>query len=165
MDENQKLRELERKVADLEKWKKQREQQQITYPLDFQSQQVLNKYFLTKIEDITYSAGMAGGFFRFVLVEQDGQIEALQAVATLTRYTANPTTDFVTAASGVWVDGQQIIVISTDIAPSPLTSGNAYFVVNATSDGKSFQLEATFGGGALDITDTGTGQQYFYFYT
>ena len=161
----QKLTELTRRVEALEKWQSDRKTQQITYPLDFQSQTVLNKYFLSKIDDITYGAGAAGGFFRLVLVEQNGEVEALQAVATLTRYTANPTTDFVTAASGVWVDGQQIIVISTDLPPTPLVSGDLYYIVSATADGRSFKLSLTFGGAAIDITDAGSGQQYFYFFT
>lgn len=156
---------LKSDVAELKKWKDARTQQQITYPLDFQSQTVLNKYFLSKVGDITYSAGSAGGFFRLVLVEQNGQTEALEAVALLTRYTAVPSTDFVTVASGSFMNGQQVIVISTSLPPAPLVSGNVYFVVSATSDGRSFKLSLTLGGAAINITNTGSGQQYLYFFT
>ncbi len=56
-------------------------------------------------------------------------------------------------------DGAEIVVYTSDTPPSPLVAGIGYYVVNSTEDG-NFQIEATLGGGAIDITDNGVGNQY-----
>lgn len=49
---------------------------------------------------------------------------------------------------------------STGILPAGLTALTAYYVINTAAD--TFQLSATIGGSAIDITTAGTGAQYVY---
>lgn len=53
-------------------------------------------------------------------------------------------------------DGQRLLLLSSTTAPAGLTSGSKYYVINMDGFG-IFQLSATLGGAAIDITDIGTG--------
>jgi hypothetical protein len=171
---------LLQRVETLEKWKAQKERQQISYPLDVQSQSILNKYFLSATGNI-WDASETGEVFKRLIITQDGVTNVTFVFTSLIRYTAVPSTnrltlgpDIVNRTQGRLVDGDVVYLQSgegtiqttpgtnTSSPPAPLLLGTAYFVVNATGDGTSVQLEASPGGGAIDITTTGTGQQFIY---
>jgi len=50
-------------------------------------------------------------------------------------------------------------LIVTPFAPAGLTGGNTYYIVDKTAN--TFKVESTVGGGAVDITTVGTGNQIF----
>lgn len=176
MDE-QEFNELKKRVEDLEKYKEDRERQQITYPLDTQSFQILNKYFLTQSGSLWYTSA-GGNLFKEVLVFQNGYTNALSARSNLIRYSVDVSTniftmgqDIINLSQGSFSNGQQVgVIASGDVPPggdppTPLTTAGSYYVVNANGAGTQFQLSLTFGGAAINITDKGTQEQYMYFIT
>ncbi len=52
-------------------------------------------------------------------------------------------------------DGAAVRFTTTGTLPSPLVAGTTYFTIESSDT--AFQVEATPGGGAIDITDVGTG--------
>lgn len=72
-------------------------------------------------------------------------------------FCADATSDvFASEAHGL-VDAQQVVLISTrsEALPGGFTEGDIYFVVNANAN--DFQLEASIGGGAINVTSPGEG--------
>ena len=70
-------------------------------------------------------------------------------------FTAATATDLLTAADNQLIDGRRVQVSTTGTLPTGLSSATDYYVVNR--DGDDFQLAATEGGDAIDITSTGSG--------
>ena len=160
MDKN-----LENRIKALEKWQSERKTQQVTYPLDNQSIQILNKYFLSYVESVFYEGGVAGTLFKEILVRQNGRINVLGAETVLLQYTANTSTNYLTLSQDLVNLGQatlanntNVLVVTSGVAPAPLSG--TYFVVNAIAGDTQVQLSLTMGGVAVDITSTGTGNQY-----
>lgn len=159
---------IEQRLQALEKWKTDRIAQQITFPLDIQSQTILNKYFLTLTGMLQFvnSSGLA---FSELLLTQDGKTNAVSALASLVRFTVNTSTnvlnigmDIVTNQQATYANGSQVILYSTGDLPSPFTSIQPYFVVNSASGGTVIQLALTSGGSPIDIATPGTGNQYMF---
>jgi hypothetical protein len=74
-------------------------------------------------------------------------------------FLADPGTDQLTvSASGVFADNDRVCLLSlheTTNLPTGVSEGTIYYVVNAS--GASFQISATEGGGAVNMTSTGDG--------
>ena len=70
-------------------------------------------------------------------------------------FTAVASTDIITLASHGLSNGNVIVLTTTTTLPAGLSLATTYFVISATTN--TFQLAATLGGAAIDITDTGTG--------
>lgn len=83
-----------------------------------------------------------------------GITQANPAVVTLDRSNLSGTSDAGTDRIGYVAhglsNGTQVEFFTN--VPDPLTTGTLYFVVNATAD--NFQVSATEGGAAIDLTDT-----------
>ncbi len=176
--ERQQFNQMKLQVKELLEWKKQRIAQQITNPLDTQSQTILNKYFLTATSNLWDNAE-TGETFKRLVVTQDGITNVLYVFTSLIRYTANASAntlllgpDIINRKQGTLADGDVVYILagegtiqttpSTNTAtpPSPLFVGAAYYVVNPS--GNTVQLSATPGGAAINLTTTGTGQQFIY---
>jgi hypothetical protein len=160
MDNNQ----LQRRIEALEKWQKEKQSQQISFPLDNQSIEILNKYFMriTANYDV-YTGGAGGNIFPIYIGNQGGQVFEVSTPST-TGYSVNVSTNYITT-TGLnikYFDDEIVTVATTGTAPSPLILGNAYFVIN--SDGFTFQLSETESGAAIDITDTGSGSQFIRYF-
>lgn len=154
---------LERRIAALEKWQADKKLQQISFPLDTQSVTILKKYFMRIVNTIKTIGGVGGNEFITYLGEQDDKIFQLDK-NTFIPYTVNVATDILSVI-GIRFDNDTQVYFSTeDTAPTPLDAmlGTSYFIVN--SSGNSFQVAATQGGAAIDITDQGVGHQYIYFF-
>lgn len=165
---DQETSQLMERISALEKWQKDRTAQQITFPLDIQSQTILNKYFLTLSGALLFT-NSSGLTFAELLLTQDGKTNAVSALASLVRFTVNTGTnvlnlglDIVTNIQGSYSNGNQVILYSTGTLPAPLTSDSPYFVVNASGGGTVIQLSLTSGGAPIDITTVGTGNQYMF---
>lgn len=72
-------------------------------------------------------------------------------------FTANATTDQCTAADHMLAQDQQVMLTTTNTLPAPLATDTVYYVEGPDSDAGTFQLAATQGGAAINITTTGTG--------
>jgi len=158
MDNQQLLKRIEA----LEKWKKEREAQQIVYPLDFQSQSILGNYFMHITSMVKTFVGSSNNIFTSFIGSQ-GSNEFQVGSNTFIPYTVDVTSNILTTAGKVYFENDQNVYVSTeDTPPPPLTTTGNYFVINST--GQSFKLSLTQGGAAINITDTGVGKQYIYFY-
>lgn len=162
---------LIRRIDALERWKADKERQQITYPLDIQSLNALDLYYM-HITDELITVGGAGGLQTFDYLGSQGggrNIGGSNASAGTQQfivsknvyfpYTVDVTTNFVTTAA-YYEENQRINILTTDTAPAPLVPGVDYFAFNST--GTTFQLALVAGGPAIDITTTGLGVQFLY---
>ncbi len=156
MNEDQKK--LIARIEALEKWKEGKMRQQITLPLDPVSISVLQTYFMRITGERDETSATGNTFITYVGSQGTRQFAVIQN--TVFPYIVNTTTDIFTVASGRFINDQQVIVSTSDTAPSPLVAGTIYFIINSADNGTTFQLSGTSGGAAINVTDTGTGAQY-----
>lgn len=152
-----KLQQLENRIKQLEKWKQKKEQQQISFPIDTESIDILKKYFMRIETTINYTAGASGNPFTTFIGSQ-GEREFALSKNTFISYTVNPSNDEFKCNTYL-SNGIQIVFLSDGTPPSPISAGVPYYIINAS--GTTFEISTTSGGSAVDITDTGTGRQYF----
>lgn len=102
--------------------------------------------------DITLNVGTAYNF-KFV----PGTLYCLGSSITYApTFTANASTDTITANAHGLTNGMTLNVSNSGGAlPGGLAASTPYYVISATTN--TFQLSATSGGSAIDITDTGSG--------
>lgn len=164
----QELQEFNKMKADLDtliKWKQQKTAQQISYPLDYNSVTILNKYFLSIVSNLDFTSS-SGQLFPNILVRQDGKVYLISVDESLILFTVNTGTDVVTLGAnittggqGTFADGDQVLVNSTGDLPSPLVDSFPYTVVQST--GTTIKLSTPVGSfswtGALSVgATTGT---------
>ncbi len=79
----------------------------------------------------------------------------------VTPFTANPSTDVLTAQGRTFADDDIVVLSTTDDGelPAGLTPATRYYVV--TASGSTLQLAATQGGAAINITDSGSDSMFF----
>lgn len=73
-------------------------------------------------------------------------------------FTANATTNVINCTAHGLLDGETVRFKGADL-PAPLAQSTIYYVVNKTDD--TFQVETTPSGGAVDLTDVGSGVMVF----
>lgn len=151
---------LQEQVNELLQWKADRIAQQISYPLDPNSNTILNKYFLSVIDKIDF-VNPSGGIVPNILTLQDGVNRAIQIYPTLYQYGVNITTDVITVTEGQFNNDDKIFFLSTGDFPVPFDDSTVFHIINST--GKTFQVSTTMGGSAVNITSIGTGKQFLYF--
>ena len=167
---NNNIEQLKIDVAELKAWKAQKILQQISYPLDIQSQNILSKYFLSFVGFFSTVGGAAGNLFSNMIVKQNNKSIAMSIWNALINVTPNSSThvftlniDLTTGAQGKVSNGTFVQIFSPDPGATPtlLDNGGEYYVVNTS--GNTFQLSATKGGSAINFTDNGTGLQYIIY--
>jgi hypothetical protein len=91
-----------------------------------------------------------------IRIEQ-GRGQLLYGLRHRSRFTVDTTTDRLTflEPQTAFRDGQAVRVSSTGTLPAPLAAGTTYYVVNRTP--WSCQLSTTRGGGAVNLTNAGSG--------
>lgn len=99
---------------------------------------------------LRYSIGDAAAT-SFTLTHNLGSISA--------NFTAVAATDICTSTGHNLHNGDPVTLSSTTTLPAGLSTGTTYWVISATTD--TFQLSATPGGSAVNITSTGTGTHSF----
>lgn len=152
--------ELERQVAELMAWKREREQQQLVFPLDKTSKDIISNDFLSIVGSREYTGGAAGHTFLDFLVKQ-GSYSGIIGQDTSITFTVNATTDVFTVTKYAVNDDSRCYVQTSDTLPAGLDGGVTYWVIN--SAGLTFQL-STDGINPVDVTTTGTGLQYLVFF-
>jgi hypothetical protein len=155
--------ELLKRVEALEEWKRQREQQQITFPLDAESVEVLNKDFVRVVDEYTYFGGVGTTQNQNYVAVQNGN--QFQFGGGFIEYTANPGLDTINIINQVsinkFANDQTVILFTSDTTPGGLDGQGlvTYYVVEASTDGFSFKLSDSEGGSAINITSAGVGRQ------
>lgn len=155
---------LKNRVAALEAWKTQRTRQQITFPLDVQSRDILNKDFMRVIGQYIYFGGVAG--LPFLVIEGIQDKKRFEVSRILIEYKADPSSDVIRilypSDDAIFANDETVVLYTTDTAPGGLSDLGltTYYVVSAASDGNSFKLAATVGGAAINITSEGVGRQF-----
>lgn len=168
--------ELQNQIDDLKRRLDEKDRQQITYPLDIQSIQVLNNYFM-RLNDVILTTGGVGGIVTISFIGTQNQLKTsnnklnvsparfVVSENTYVPYTVNTTSNIISIVPGnrfQFVDDETVYFQTEDTLPSPLGAGT-YYVINAAADGKSFKVSASLGGAEVNITDTGTGKQYVFY--
>ncbi len=149
---------LIKRIEALEKWQKARTAQQITFPLDIQSYKVLIKYFMSIVSVVDFRITGLGDRRLFTYLGQQDSLRFQVAPQTLFKYTANATANTFTLADSALPDDTAFTLWSDGTYPPPLDVDTIYYVVNAS--GSTFQVAASSGGAAINLTGIGSGQQY-----
>lgn len=165
-----KIQQLENRIQTLEKWKADRERQQIFFPLDERSIDVLVKYFMRLNPNgaVEYDGGAGGNPLVYYTGRQGDLLFNVQK-DTYTQFTANATTDYITVINPKisFVNDTAIYFLegsgASDTLPAGLTAViTTYYVINST--GNSFKVSLTVGGAAVDITSNGSGVNYISYF-
>lgn len=91
------------------------------------------------------------------LIEESVQVQYTAGYAT--PFTADAATDVLTWSGRTPTDGESVRLSTTDgDLPAGLSTGTTYYVVN--SSGSTCKLSTTSGGGAVNITDAGSGTHF-----
>lgn len=154
---NNDISQLAKDVAELKAWKEQKTRQQISFPLDTESINVLNKYFLRIVGSIYLVGGVAGRVFEYFRTVQDDKITNL-AKDNSVPFVVDASTDVCTSYGKVWANDDRVTVFTSDTLPNPLSSATTYYIISAS--GFTFKLSLSSGGAAVNITDAGTGTHY-----
>jgi len=159
---------LIRRIEALEKWKAERERQQITLPLDQQSLNVLNRYFLALTDN--YRVGWAGsgqsGSYGVIEITQNDKTFVFNI--RMIRYSANPTDDTINildkTPANKFENDTEIVFYTDNTPPGGIVAGGGsqvYTVYDVSADGYSFKIKDN-GANPVDITSSGVGNQLLY---
>jgi len=161
MNTEERIKQLERQVQELASWKNERQRQQLTYPLDSISKDVVNGDFLRVVNEINFVQPSGKEIPMYVVARANGKNYTLTANSENFTFTAATSDVITSSASFDFVNDMTIAVFTNQVLPAGLIADTLYYVINAS--GKTCKLSLTSGGAAIDITSTGTGIQYFYF--
>jgi hypothetical protein len=170
MDSNKKIEELEKRVAALEK------------PISFSPeyiQALLNTGFTRVKKGALLTAASNRDYF-YLFFEIGKQVlssdinQIVLAGEPYYYYVPIKSVD----VSGNWIyssqgdgvggnypDGTQITFLTSGLLPAPLSTTISYYVRDSDPSNNRFKVSTTFGGTAVNITDTGEGEAYYTYYT
>ena len=100
----------------------------------------------------------ANGTFRITVVDTDEftlDFSDGSGPFVMPGFTADGGTDTITCTGHGMPSGRGVRLFTSGTLPGGLSTGATYYVINPSTD--TFQLSATVGGSAIDITDSGTG--------
>lgn len=177
-DTSQQNNELIRRVEVLEEWRRERDQQQLRYPLDEESLRILRRDFLHLVGAYPYAAGASGREFVTFVAQQDfvpvREVTDTNGVkwgftyskfqlpqANIIPYSADPVTDRVIMHDDIDIDsGQSALFYTNGVAPGGITAGlgTPAYKINNLRD-RSFQIQDT-AGTTVNITTVGEGKQF-----
>lgn len=159
-------------LAELVAWKKAREAQQITLPLDPTSLKILEEYFVRFTDEVAFEfVGAASHIFPYFIGRQGSR--TFEMSSTFIRCGANPDTDEIIISDQNqftrFSDGMRVSFkvdeLTGGVYPGGLTDVLGDFVVaNASADGFRFTLEDFGTSAPIDITSFGEGKLFIYKY-
>lgn len=158
----QEILQLERRVALLQEYKRQVTKERFRFPLDFATQEVMKKTFLT-------ATGRTFGTGSVILTDLIGIGVGLgtnssqlrkNAIGTfpLYQFTVNAGTNVFTSSGGLQ-NGDILNFATSNTLPDPLSEVSDYYVINASNT--TFKVSLTEGGSEVDITTAGSGNHYY----
>jgi hypothetical protein len=124
----------------------------VTDEKDFSNTSSTDRVITTvnRIYDTTKNFVLSNYYWRFTLE----RVELTDRITETDTFTANAGTDFITINTKAQ-DGLRVQLTTTGVLPAGLSLATDYYTVGST--GSTCQLSLTYGGSAVDITDTGTG--------
>lgn len=177
-DTTQENREIIERLESLENWRRERERQQIIYPLDKDSIDILNQHYLHLVAAYPYAGGASGRQFVTFIAQQDynpiREITDSNGVAwgftyskfqlpqaNIIPYAANPGNNRITMFDDIDIDsGIHALFYTNGVAPGGITAGlgSPAYRINNLRD-RSFEIQDT-AGTTVDITTAGEGKQF-----
>lgn len=137
-----------------------------TFPLDLENTLIQRGFQNVGEKELSlyYSGGVSGKTFKenYRQVKYRNRNELITFREGIKIFTVNTTTNVCSSNNHGFIDGQYITFRTTDTLPSGLDSlSDTYWVLNSTQD--TFQVTID-GINAVDITSTGSGEQYAFIY-
>lgn len=163
MDNNQEIEKLKNRIKDLESWREEKTRQQIKYPLDKESINILNKDFMRIISVLSRLGGVGANVFTEYLGKQEGY-NFLVSENNYIPYSVDLLTNTVNIGNYYLDDDRAVDLITDDTPPDPLSYLTTYYVINST--GSTFNLTTVQGdaGSIVTITNKGSGNNYLVSY-
>lgn len=155
----QKIEGLEARIEELLKWKEDRINQQLTYPLDKISTEIIQKDVVVATGSVEIPPPISDFFAMGIGYRVNGVQRVLITSLIGIEFTSDFTTDTLTSANHGLSNGDALVLTSTGILPAGLDTITIYYVVSAGSN--TFKLSSTSGGSAVNLTDDGSGVHYF----
>ena len=177
-DTSQQDNEIIKRLEVVENFMREKQRQQITFPLDQGSLDILNRHYLHVVAAYPYAGGASGRQFVTFIAEQNynpvREITDTNGVAwgytfskfqlpqaNLLPYSANPSNDRVTLYDEIDIDsGISVLFYTNGVAPGGITAGLGVpaYKVNNLRD-RSFEIQDT-AGTTVNITSVGEGKQF-----
>lgn len=159
-------------LAGLIAWKKARETQQLTLPLDPTSVKILEEYFVRFNDVVAFDFVGASSHVIPIYFGQQGD-RTFEMSSQYIRVSANPDTDQIIVSNKNqftrFADGMRISFYVDELTggtfPGGITGGFGDFVVvDASADGFIFKLEDFATSNPVDITSAGEGKLFIQIY-
>ncbi len=162
MENDQRISQLEQQVQELLDWKEDRIKQQLTYPLDKESADILQKdlFVFSNLIVFDRANGVANPYA--LVGSVNNKTTTISVLPNPIIFVASSGADTLTIVSNPFVNDDTVSVLSSNTLPSPLLDGVQYFVVSSTSN--TIKLSLTQGGAAIDLTTNGVGIQYINYF-
>lgn len=164
----QELLQLENKVRELEMWKESRIKQRFTFPIDYNSRNIIDRKNIIATGNTYPTQGISltdllgfGLVYTINGINKPSYSKVLVCTVPLYRFDANATTDIIDYVRGsFYVRDNDVIALTTSGSlPAGLDAITQYYVINATIN--TFKVSLTQGGAAINITSVGSGNHYF----
>ena len=162
MNNEQRIAQLEHQVQELLTWKEQRIRQQLVFPLDKISTDIIQKDLFVVNDFVVYTRPNGVVTPYAYVGSVNSKPATISALDVLHPMTADASSNVITSANHGFVDDVRVSFISSDTLPAGITDGIGYYVINATVN--TFKISTTSGGSAVDITDAGVGKHYAYYF-
>lgn len=153
--------EQEARLKKVEDFMNARQAQQITFPLDQKSIEILQNYFM-RITGTLSSFGV-GGDVETSYIGNQADLQFIAGKNQYIPYVADPANDLIVPTLPVgFEEDQKLFFITDDTFPGGINPGTDYFVINATAE--SFQITTVQGdpGSIVNITTVGAGRQWLW---
>lgn len=99
--------------------------------------------------------------YTFTLGTITDPLNALLGIEPAKAFTVVAATDLFTSTAHGRAIGDRIQVYSDDTLPAGLLANTNYFIIATGFGANTFKVSLTLGGSSVDVTDTGTGNQFF----
>ena len=154
------LEQLKRQVQELQRWKESKERQQIEFPLDQQSKDVLKKdlIIVTGRGFFTRANGQIGAYFLETNI--NGKSELIGIYPPQTYFTSNSSANTLIMRGHGFSNDERVGLLTITGFPAPLIDGFPFWIVNATAD--TVQLSDTQGGSVINLTSEGSGYMSYF---
>ena len=160
MNTEQRLEQLEKQMQEILSNQDRQKKQQLTFPLDKATKDILNRDFLMFDKTLEFTSA-SGQVSPYILVKYRDTSALINVITNLKQFSA-ATSNVITSSGHGFIDTDEVVLLTTGTLPAPLSTIVTYFIISATAN--TFKLSLTSGGAEVDITDTGTGDHYVIFF-
>lgn len=170
------IAQMQAQLNELMAWKEKQTRQQLTYPLDATSLQILSKYFPLFKEVIPFTTPSGKVVPALAIFQVQNSELTLQADPNIYPFTVNTSTNEFVAPGHPFSVGDEVTVFSSNgtlptytvtisgvPSPAGMVSGVTYYVVAVGPSPFIFKLSLTPGGTPMTMTGAGGSEQYIYY--